>query len=74
MGVLDELQTSVQRIAEQVGPAVVGLGRFGSGVVVAEGQVLTNAHNVRHETRTVVFDDGRTDLLRDPLDARLEFV
>jgi serine protease Do len=60
MGVLDELQTSVQRIAEQVGPAVVGLGRFGSGVVVADGQVLTNAHNVRHETRTVIFGDGRT--------------
>jgi S1-C subfamily serine protease len=60
MGVLDELQTSVERIAEQLGPAVVGLGRFGSGVVVAEGQVLTNAHNVRHETRTVVFSDGRT--------------
>jgi serine protease Do len=60
MGVLDELQTSVERIAEEVGPAVVGLGRFGSGVVVAEGQVLTNAHNVRHETRRVVFGDGRT--------------
>jgi serine protease Do len=60
MGVLDELQMSVQRIAEQIGPAVVGLGRFGSGVVVAEGQVLTNAHNLRHETRTVVFGDGRT--------------
>jgi serine protease Do len=60
VGFLDELQSSVQRIAEQVGPAVVGLGRFGSGVIVAEGQVLTNAHNVRHETRTVVFADGRT--------------
>ncbi len=60
MALLDELQTSVQRIAEQVGPTVVGLGRFGSGVVVAEGQVLTNAHNVRRETRTVVFGDGRT--------------
>jgi S1-C subfamily serine protease len=60
VGVLDELQTSVERIAEQLGPTVVGLGRFGSGVVVAEGQVLTNAHNVRHEMRTVVFGDGRT--------------
>lgn len=60
MAVLDELQTSVERVAEQVGPAVVGLGRFGSGVVVADGQVLTNAHNVRRETRTVVFADGRT--------------
>ena len=60
MGALDEIQTSVERVAERVGPAVVGLGRFGSGVVVADGQVLTNAHNVRRETRTVVFADGRT--------------
>ncbi len=60
MALLDELQTSVQRIAAEVGPAVVGLGRFGSGVVVADGQVLTNAHNLRRETRTVVFGDGRT--------------
>jgi S1-C subfamily serine protease len=60
VGLLDELQRSVERIADQVGPAVVGLGRFGSGVVVADGQVLTNAHNLRHETRTVVFGDGRT--------------
>jgi serine protease Do len=60
MAVLDELQTSVQGIAAQVGPSVVGLGRFGSGVVVGDGQVLTNAHNVRRETRTVVFGDGRT--------------
>ena len=57
MGVLEELQTGIGRIAEQVGPAVVGLGRFGSGVVVADGQVLTNAHNVRREARTVVFGD-----------------
>ena len=60
MAVLDELQTSVEQVAEKVGPAVVGLGRFGSGVVVADGQVLTNAHNVRRETRTVIFADGRT--------------
>jgi len=60
MAVLDELQTSIQRVAEQVGPSVVGLRRFGSGVVVADGQVLTNAHNLRRETRTVVFADGRT--------------
>ena len=59
MGVLEELQTGVERVAEQAGPAVVGLGRFGSGIVVADGQVLTNAHNVRRQTRTVVFGDGR---------------
>ena len=32
-----------------VGPSVVGIGRHarGSGVVIADGQVLTNAHNLR---------------------------
>lgn len=40
----------VTRIAERVGPSVVGLGRGwgrGSGVVVARDQVLTNAHVLR---------------------------
>jgi serine protease Do len=59
MGALEELQERIERIAAEVGPRVVGLGRFGSGVVVADGQVLTNAHNVRGETRTVIFGDGR---------------
>jgi serine protease Do len=59
VAVLEELQERIERIAVEVGPAVVGLGRFGSGVVVSDGQVLTNAHNVRGETRTVVFGDGR---------------
>jgi len=59
VGALEELQEQIERIAGEVGPAVVGLGRFGSGVVVAAGQVLTNAHNIRGETRRVIFGDGR---------------
>jgi S1-C subfamily serine protease len=59
VGALEELQGHIERVASEVGPGVVGLGRVGSGVVVSAGQVLTNAHNVRGETRTVVFDDGR---------------
>jgi S1-C subfamily serine protease len=59
VGVLEELQERIERIAAEAGLAAVGLGRFGSGVVVSDGQVLTNAHNVRGETRTVVFGDGR---------------
>ena len=61
---LTEIHETVQRIAEKVGPSVVGVGRrgpHGTGVVVADGTVLTNAHNVRHETITVTFDDGRTE-------------
>jgi serine protease Do len=41
---------------------VVGLGRgwgHGSGVVIGEGRVLTNAHNLRREQVTVAFADGR---------------
>jgi serine protease Do len=56
---LEELSADVRAIAAKVGPSVVGVGRGGSGVVVAEGTVLTNAHNVRREQPTVAFPDGR---------------
>lgn len=64
MTVLAELETSIRGTAEAVGPAVVGLGRgwsLGSGVVVADGRVLTNAHNLRGEEVTVTFADGRRE-------------
>src|SRR3954449_9442147 len=50
MSVLEELQSAVQDVAGRVGPSVAGLGRGwgrGSGVVVAPGRVLTNAHVLR---------------------------
>jgi len=53
-----ELQDAVRAIADGVGPAVAGLGRGwgrGSGVVIAPGQVLTNAHVLRGEDVTVTF-------------------
>lgn len=62
MTLLEELETAVQSAAERVGPAVVGLGRgwgVGSGIVIAPGRVLTNAHNLRHDETTVTFQDGR---------------
>ncbi|MEA2509734.1 MAG: hypothetical protein QOG21_1816 [Actinomycetota bacterium] len=62
MSVLDELQEQVQGAARGVGPAVVGIGTrraLGSGVIVAPGKVLTNAHNVRGDEATVTFADGR---------------
>lgn len=64
MAVLEEITTSIEQVVERVGPAVVGLGRGwgpGSGVVTAPGQVLTNAHNLRGETVTVTFGDGRSE-------------
>ena len=56
------LQEAIAGVAERVGPSVVGLGRgwgHGSGVVIGEGRVLTNAHNLRRDQVTVVFADGR---------------
>jgi serine protease Do len=58
MSVLEELQSSVQRVSETAGGSVVGLGRFGSGTVIAPGLVLTNAHVLRGLERTVVLPDG----------------
>ena len=61
MSVIEELQTAVSTVAERVGPSIVGIGRGtrGSGVVVAPGKVLTNAHNLRGDEVTVTFADGR---------------
>ncbi len=64
MTLLEEMEASVQTAAERTGPAVVGLGRgwgVGSGVVIATDQVLTNAHNLRHDEVTVTFADGRRE-------------
>jgi serine protease Do len=60
MGVVEELEQAVRQVAERVGPSVVGIGRGrgrGSGVVLADGLVATNAHNLRGEETTVVFGD-----------------
>jgi S1-C subfamily serine protease len=63
MSVLDELEQAVRQVAEQVGPSVVGIGRVrgrGSGIVLADGLVATNAHNLRGEETTVVFAGDRS--------------
>jgi serine protease Do len=62
MSLLEELEAAVATASERTGPAVVGLGRgwgVGSGVVIAPGRVLTNAHNLRGEEVTITFLDGR---------------
>jgi serine protease Do len=64
MTVLQEIQDTVGGAVERVGPATVGLGRgwgLGSGVVIAPGQVLTSAHNLRREEVGVSFADGRQE-------------
>ena len=63
MTVLDEIQASIRQLSEGAGPSVVGIGQrwgVGSGVVLADGRVLTNAHNVRGDQVTVTFADGHT--------------
>src|SRR2546423_3754080 len=62
MTILSELQSTIGGVAERVGPSVVGLGRGwagGSGVVVADGRVVTVAHAVRRGEPTVTFPGGR---------------
>ncbi|HET6950838.1 MAG TPA: trypsin-like peptidase domain-containing protein [Acidimicrobiales bacterium] len=57
-----EQQETVRRVADAVAPAVVRIGRHGGrgcGVVVADGLVVTNAHNLRDRTTEVTFADGR---------------
>jgi serine protease Do len=63
VSILDEVQASIRQLAEGAGASVVGIGQrwgLGSGIVLAEGRVLTNAHNVRGDQVTVTFADGRT--------------
>jgi serine protease Do len=63
MTAIDDLQSAVARVAERVAPSVVRIGRHGGrgcGVVVGEGLVLTNAHNLRGVTTLVTFADGRS--------------
>src|ERR1700733_8807457 len=63
MAILDEIGASIRQLAEGAGSSVVGVGQrwgVGSGIVLGEGTVLTNAHNVRGDRVTVTFADGRT--------------
>jgi serine protease Do len=63
MAILDEIGASIKQLAEGAGTSVVGLGQrwgAGSGIVLGDGKVLTNAHNVRRDRVTVTFADGRT--------------
>jgi len=62
MSVIEDLQAAIERVATTAGPSVVGIGSRlrGSGLVVGDGRVLTNAHNIRGDQVTVTFADGRS--------------
>lgn len=58
------VQETISGLAGTVGKAVVGVGRrrhVGSGIVIDQGMVLTNAHNIHSRQTTVTFADGRTE-------------
>jgi serine protease Do len=62
MAVIQELGAALREAAERIGPGVVGVGngwRGGSGIVIGDGLILTNAHNLRGEGVTVELPDGR---------------
>jgi serine protease Do len=60
---LSGVQETITGLAATVGTAVVGVGRHrhvGSGIVIAENTVLTNAHNIHSRETTITFTDGRS--------------
>ena len=58
---LTEMQQVIVSVADKAGASVgIGRNRRGTGIVISEGKVLTNAHN-RGEQVTVSFPDGRTE-------------
>ncbi|HEX2142627.1 MAG TPA: trypsin-like peptidase domain-containing protein [Candidatus Limnocylindria bacterium] len=62
MGPIEQLGTALAGVAETAGRSTVGIGnrwRGGSGVVIENGKVLTNAHNLHGEEVRVFFPDGR---------------
>jgi serine protease Do len=62
MSFLDELTQTLTTLSAAAAPSIVGIGSRlrGSGVVIGDGQVVTNAHNLRGDEVTVTFADGRT--------------
>jgi len=60
MSALDDIQSAITSVANEAGASIVGIGsrQRGSGVVIANGKVLTNAHNVHGDEVTVTFADG----------------
>lgn len=62
MDLLEQISEATAAVQARAGDAVVAIGRTsrGTGVVVAPGKVVTNAHNLRDRTTQVTFADGRT--------------
>ncbi len=63
MSVIENLSASARTVLGELGASIVTIGQDGrgSGVVIAAGKVLTNAHNLRDRTTLVTFADGRAE-------------
>ena len=61
MSALDELQTAFTSVAEKASGSVLRVGgrRGGAGIVIANGSIVSNAHNVRDDAMRVTFAGGR---------------
>jgi serine protease Do len=58
------VEETIGDLVNTVGSAVVGVGRrrhVGSGIVVDQDTVLTNAHNIHSREVTITFADGRSE-------------
>ena len=62
MSVIEELQAAIEAVATTADRAIVGIGSHqrGSGAIIGDGRVITNAHNIRGDEVTVTFSDGRS--------------
>jgi serine protease Do len=62
MSVIEELQAAIEAVATSADRAIVGIGSHqrGSGAIIGDGRVITNAHNIRGDEVTVTFSDGRS--------------
>ena len=55
---MGEFSKAAANVIAGAAPSVVGVGPAGSGVVIGDALVVTNAHNLRGEI-SVTFEDGR---------------
>jgi serine protease Do len=54
-----ELAATIRGLADRLGASVVGVNSRGCGVVVGDGLVITNTHNLSGAETVVTFADGR---------------
>ena len=63
MTLIDDLSSTARSVIARLDDSLVTIGQDGrgSGIVIASGKVLTNAHNLRDRTTLVTFGDGRAE-------------